>query len=72
VQTDARSERTGIERLLSLLQDFEDSHTAWVAQCAMERTLLSGFLARRLCHDQIVSSPWWSSLIFIVCTVEYL
>jgi hypothetical protein len=31
VQTDARSERTGIERRLSLLQDFEDPQTAWVA-----------------------------------------
>src|SRR5207247_782869 len=57
VQTDARSERTGIERLLSLLQDFEDPHTAWVAECAMEhRTLPRGCLARRLCHDRIVAS----------------
>src|SRR5712691_8681120 len=58
VQTDARAERTGIERRLSLLQDLEDSHTAWVAECAMERrTLLSGCLIRRLCHDRIVSLP---------------
>ena len=44
--------------VLSLLQDFEDLQTAWVAKCAMERrTLLRGCLARRLCHDRILSSP---------------
>ena len=32
VQTDARSKLTGVERRLSLLQDFEDPHTAWVAR----------------------------------------
>src|SRR6266498_4637888 len=59
VQTEARSKLAGVERRLSLLQEFEDSHTAWVAQCAMERrTLLSGGLARRPCHDQIVSTSW--------------
>jgi hypothetical protein len=58
VQADARCKLTGAERRLSLLNDFEDPHTAWVAQCAMERrTLLSGCLARRSCHDQIVSTP---------------
>jgi len=42
-----------------LLHEFEDPHTAWVAQCAMERrTLLSGCPVRRLCHDQILSTPW--------------
>ena len=58
VQADARCKLTGAERRLSLLDDFEDLHAAWVAQCAMERrTLLSDCLARRRCHDQIVSTP---------------
>jgi hypothetical protein len=57
VQTDARSELAGVERRLSLPDDFEDLYAAWVAQGAMERrTLLSGCLVRRLRHDQILST----------------
>src|SRR5438093_8982519 len=55
VQTDARCELTGGDRRLSLLHEFEDPHAAWVAECAMKRrTLVSGCLACRPCHDQIV------------------
>jgi hypothetical protein len=57
VQTDTRCQLTGIDRRLSLLRKLEDPHAAWVAECAMERrTLLTGCLACRPCHDQIVSA----------------
>jgi hypothetical protein len=57
VQTDARSELAGVERRLSLLDDFEDLYAAWVAQGAVEgRIEFSGCLARRLRHDQILSA----------------
>jgi len=59
VQADARCKLTGVERRLGLLHEFEDPHTAWVAQCAMERrTLLSGCAARRPYHDQILAGLW--------------
>ncbi|HXH87617.1 MAG TPA: hypothetical protein VNI55_03330, partial [Gaiellaceae bacterium] len=59
VQADARSKLTGVERRLSLLDEFEDPHTAWVAQSAVEfRTEFSGCLAPHSRHDQILSTPW--------------
>jgi hypothetical protein len=58
MQPDARSKLTGAESRLSLLQDFEDPRTAWVAQGAMERHILLGScLARRPCHNRIVPTP---------------
>jgi hypothetical protein len=57
VQTDARSQLAGVERRLSLLDDFEDLYAAWVAQGAVEFGIeFSGCLARRLRHDQILST----------------
>jgi hypothetical protein len=57
VQTHARCELAGVERRLSLLDDFEDLYAAWVAQRAVEdRIESSGCLARRLRQDQILST----------------
>ena len=58
VQADARSKLTGVERRLGLLHEFEDPHTAWVAQGAMQRRILLRGLTRCPCHDQIVPTPF--------------
>jgi hypothetical protein len=58
VQADARSKLAGVERRLGLLHEFEDPHTAWVAQGAVERRiLLGGCPVRRPRHDlQLLST----------------
>src|SRR5207245_567836 len=56
VQADLSCEFGCVEGRVSLLQDLENPDTAWVAEGAVECcAVLCGLLARRSCHDQIVT-----------------